>query len=82
MKTITMHEINGMRIIAVDNEAFDWGLEEDAFKAAQLAIKNNPKIKEIYIKNIQKYFLDCFSEFMGRTVTIKEINEGIKCGLI
>lgn len=82
MKKITLHDMNGINIIAVDSEAFDWGLEEEDFKAMHLIIKNDPEMKKSFIGNIQKHLTQCFSEFIGRQVTLKEINEAIETGWI
>jgi len=79
---ITIHEIEGQRILAVNNEAFDWGIDEEHLKAVQVISKNDPEVKKNYIGSIQKYFVDCFSEFVGKEMTLKEINEAIKRGHI
>ncbi len=82
MKKVTIHDIEGRRIIAVDNEAFDWGIEEEDFKAAHVVIRNDPAVKESFLGNIQKHFVTCFSEFIGRPTTLKEINKAIEEGWI
>jgi len=79
---ITIHEIEGQRILAVNNEAFDWGIDEENLKAAQVISKNDPEVKKNWIGSIQKYFVRCFSEFVGKEMTLKEINEAIKRGHI
>lgn len=82
MKKITIHEFNGQKILVVDNEAFDWGLDEDTYQKAKFAIKNDPLMKENFIGNIQKYFVDAFSEFVGKEMTLKEINDAIEKGFL
>lgn len=82
MKKITIHNMNGVNIIAVDNEAFDWGIEEEDFKAMSLTIKNDPEIKRSFLGNMQKHFVQCFGEFIGRPTTIQEINKALETGWI
>lgn len=79
---ITIHEIEGQRILAINNEAFDWGIDEESFKKVQTIAKNDPEVKKNYIGSIQKYFVKCFSEFIGKEITLKEINQAIKRGYI
>jgi len=81
-KKIAIHEHQGMRILAVDNEAFDWGLNEEQYKKAQFVIKNDPEMKENYVGDIQKHFIKSMSEFLGKQVTLKEINDAIEKGFI
>ena len=82
MKKVTIHDMGGMRIIALDSEAFDWNIEEEDLKTCQIISKNDPEMKENFIGNIQKHFVACFSEFLGRPTSLKEINLAIKDGWI
>ncbi len=79
---ITIHEHDGQKILAVNNEAFDWGINEESFKKVQFLARNDPEVKNNYIGSIQKYFVKCFSEFIGKEMTLKEINQAIKRGYI
>lgn len=82
MKKVTMHDMDGIRIIAVDNEAFDWGIEEEDFKTINLIAKNDPEMKNNFIGNIQKHFVECFGEFIGRPTSLQEINKALESGWI
>ena len=82
MKKVTLHEMDGVRIIALDNEAFDWGIEEEDFKAAQVISKNDPAMKDNFLGSVQRHFVDCFSEFLGRPTSLEEINRAIADGWI
>ena len=82
MKKITIHNIDGINMIAVDNEVFDWGIEEEDFKTADLISKNDPFMKENFLGNIQKHFVNCFSEFIGRKTNLAEINKALAEGEI
>jgi hypothetical protein len=81
-KSISIHEIDGVRIIVVDNEAFDWGIDEADFKRVSLQTHNDPYLKDNFIGNIQKHFVNCFSEFIGRPVNLAEINVALEKGSI
>ena len=82
IKRITIHEIDGMKILAVDNEGFDWGIDEEGLKKAALKIKKDPHMREMYVGNIQKHFIKSMSEFLGKEVTLKEVNDAIESGSI
>lgn len=82
MRKITIHEYEGQRILAVDGEAFDWGLDPKQFEKAKFMIKNDPLMKESVIGNIQRHFVDSFSEFVGKDMTLAQINEAIQEGEI
>ena len=82
MKKVTIHELNGIRVIAVDSEVFDWGMEEEDFKATHLITKNDPEMKNSFLGNIQKHFVTCFGEFIGRPTTLQEINKSLESGWI
>lgn len=82
IKIITIHDIDGIKMIAVDNEVFDWGVDENDFKSAKLTIKDDPMMKEVFLGDIQKHFVNCFSEFIGKKVTLNEINQALINGKI
>jgi hypothetical protein len=81
-KDVSIHEIEGVRIIVVGNEAFDWGVDERDFKTARVKSRNDPALKENFLGSIEKHFVNCFSEFVGRQVTLKEINQALEQGWI
>lgn len=81
-KNLKIHEIDGVRMIVVGNEAFDWGVDEEHFKATALICKNDPEVKDNFLGNIQKHFVSSFSEFLGKDVTLTEINKSLKEGFI
>lgn len=81
-KDVFVEGIEGVRYIVVGNEAFDWGVEEEHFKAASVISKNDPVMKENFLGEIQKHLVSCFSEFIGRPVTLVEINEALRVGSI
>lgn len=82
MKTVNLVEIEGKRYIVVDNEAFDWELDPEQFKSIEFKIRNDPSMKDSFIGNIFNHLTSCFSEFIGRKVSLKEINDAIEKGFI
>ena len=70
------------KVIFVDDELFDWGIEEEALEQARKFSKNDEGIQTAIHGDIQKYFLDSLSEFLGHTITLKEVNEAIENGFI
>lgn len=76
MKKVTLHDIDGVRMLAIDNEIFDWGIEEEEIKQA----RRSSAIKDDLLGNIQKHFITSLSSFLGREVTIKEVNDAIESG--
>ena len=82
MHKLTLHNIDGINMIAIDDEMFDWSIDPDEFQKAIIAAKGDSWLQHNFINNIKKCFMDYFSEFIGRPASLKEINEAIKNGWI
>lgn len=72
-------EINALFI---NGFLFDYLIESDSLKQAAIYCANNPNLKKSVCGDIQKHFLDCFSEFVGRIVDLAEVNKAIRDGEI
>ena len=70
------------RGIFVEGELFDWGLEVKDLKIAKALIKQEPQMQKSVMGDIQSHFIACFSEFIGREVTLSQINEALRTGEI
>jgi hypothetical protein len=81
-KKLEIINVEGRNYLVVDNEAFDWEVEPDQIKAIKLKIKNDPLMKDSLIGSVFGHMESCFSEFIGRKITLKEINDSIECGYI
>jgi uncharacterized protein YneF (UPF0154 family) len=81
-KSIKILNVDGKNYIVVDNEAFDWEIEPEQLRSIEVKIKNDPPIRESLIGNILSHMTSCFSEFIGRKVSLKEINDAIENGCI
>ena len=72
-------EIN---VLYIDGHLFDYLIETKSLKKAKLYCNDNPNLKKSIHGDIQKHFLACLSEFIGREVTIQEVNNSIRKGEI
>jgi hypothetical protein len=68
------------RAIFADEQLFDWWLDEDNLTVARQLCKREPLMKKSVMGDIQSHFVQCFSEFIGREITLKEINEALVSG--
>jgi hypothetical protein len=81
-KKLTTYLHDGRNYLVVDNEAFDWDIEPDQLKQLEISIKTDPEMRESYIANIFEHFVLCFSEFVGKKMTLRDINEALVKGYI
>jgi hypothetical protein len=79
IKIITIQEKN---YLMADSEVFDWDIESTELDKMRVQIKNDPYMRDNFIGSIFKNLTDCFSQFIGKNVTLKEINELIEKGFI
>jgi hypothetical protein len=70
-----------IRAIAVDGELFDWNIEALEIEKAHSTCKTLEE-RQAFHANVQAHFLQCFSYFLGRPVTMKEVNEALLKGEI
>lgn len=68
--------------IFVDGMAFNWGMDKDSLRQARRLAESNPTLQQSIYDNIQIHFVESFSEFLGREITLQEINEAIKNGVV
>jgi hypothetical protein len=66
----------------VENEGFDWEIEPGQLRMVEISIKNDPTMRENLIGNLFNHFVDSFSDFLGKKVTLKEINDALEKGFI
>lgn len=80
IKTIEIRRFDGEDRLFVDNQLFDWGIDEEALSQID-KISNKEDIEKIH-ENIKKFFLDCFSSMVGKKINIKQAYEAIVSGQI
>lgn len=81
-KKLTILEIQNKKYIILDNEGFDWEIEPGQLKKVEISIKNDPAMKENFIGNMLNHFVTCFSDFLGKNVSLKDINDALEKGYI
>ena len=81
-KSFELVEYEGQIILAVDGEAFDWGLEPADMNKMRFAVKRDEGVKDSFLGNVKHHFITCFADFLGRPIAFKEINEALDRGYI
>lgn len=69
------------RAIFVNDIVFDWGLDAHSLSEAKKFAKNDLYKKSI-MGDIQKHFVESFSEFIGREVKLSDILAALESGEI
>jgi hypothetical protein len=65
--------------IFVDGTLFDWGVDEEDYKQA---VAMGPKYQKQIEASIAKHFVECFSEFLSRRITLEDVEEARRIGWI
>ena len=66
--------------IFIDGELFDWGIEQAELNKAKKFVGQDRFLKRTVHGDIQRYFLNCLSQFIGREITIQELNKSLEKG--
>ena len=78
---IEIKKLQDNKVIFINDELFDWGIEEDALQQANQYASNDEILKAIHA-DIKEYFLDCIEQYINFRPTMAQINEGLKIGYI
>ena len=70
------------RVIYIDDVLFDWGMEKEHLSNAIEFTKNDSTMKKSLNEDIKRHFIESFSEFIGKEITLEEVNESIESGRI
>ncbi len=70
-----------LRVLYVADQLFDWNIDGTEIEKAKRFCKTEESRRAIHA-NIQNHFLECFSTFMRRPVTLEELNLAIEKGVI
>ncbi len=76
-----INEYEGQKVIFINNEIFDWGIEEEALDQANEFASNANALRAIHF-DIKNYFLECLEQHIGFKPTIKQVTEALKVGYI
>lgn len=68
-------ESEGQKVLFVDGELFDWGLDDDSIEMAN----NQKDIKSVH-RDIRDHFLDSLGEVVGFRPTMAQVNQAIRTG--
>jgi hypothetical protein len=85
LEIIQIHseELNkSVNALSIDGDLFDWGMDPEEFQHTKKLMKHHRELKESVILSLANHFTECFSEFIGREITLEELNEAIKKGEI
>jgi alpha-L-arabinofuranosidase len=77
---IKNHE--NQKVLFINNEMFDWQIEEEELDDAVKFANNDEKVKKAIKADIQNFFLSCLSEVVGQNITLKELNDAIEKGCL
>lgn len=80
MMSFEIRRFEGEDKIFIENQLFDWGLDESSIEKIN-KIKDQAELEKIHA-NIKDYFLNCLGEFIGRPISILEVVNAIESGNI
>ena len=63
--------------IYVGDILFDWDIDKESLIRAKKFAGDNKLLRKSVVGNIQKHFLDSFSEFIGKPITLAEVNNAL-----
>lgn len=67
--------------IFIDDEAFDWDLDDEAIEGANKHAGNPEFMRAIHL-DIMEHFLRSLSEVLGFRPSMRQVNEALKAGFI
>jgi transcription termination factor NusB len=80
IKLIEIRSLDGENRLFIDNQLFDWGIDEEAIEQIK-KIENEEDLQKIN-ENIKDFFLECLSSIVGKKMNIKEAYEAIISGQV
>ena len=87
-RTLTVSEVSHAETgekynaIFIDGQMFDWYIDRESLDEAKRFAQNDPIIKKSIYADIQSHFMHSFCEFIGKKVTLEELNEALMTGRI
>jgi hypothetical protein len=73
------HIVEGQKVILLDGEVFDWGLDEDSAEMANSSMKNEKEASVVH-EDVMKFFLESLSSVVGFNVSMEQVNKALKEG--
>jgi hypothetical protein len=65
--------------IYIDGICFDWSINEEDYHWAE---QQGPAVLMAVQQDITRHFLNSLTEFVGKSITVKELDEAVKTGWI
>lgn len=66
----------------IDGQMFDWYIDRESLVEAKKFAQDDPVIKRSIYADIQTHFLQSFCDFIGKKITLNELNEALTTGRI
>lgn len=79
--SIKISTLEGQKVLFINDELFDWGLDEQALLLANEQSSNKQAMRAIH-SDIRDYFLECIGSAVGFKPTMKQVNLAIKSGYL
>lgn len=70
------------KAIFIDGQVFDWHIDRKSLVEAKRFAQNDPVMKQSIYTDIQSHFMHSFCEFIGKKITLEELNEALMTGRI
>lgn len=80
MISFEIRRFDGEDRIFVNNQLFDWGIDDDALKDIK-KITDDVELSQVH-ENIKQYFLSCLESFVGKKMSIKQVLQAIEIGYV
>ena len=75
-------ELGKIKVLKIGDEYFDWGLDPESLRQAKANISLHKELSESIILSIIQHFLESFSDFIGKEVSLQEFNKYFEEGCI
>jgi len=73
---------NNQNVIFINDESFDWQIEEEDLEEAMRFADDNPAVKKAVHADIKNFFLDCIKQVLNQEVSLKQINDALEIGYL
>lgn len=67
------------KVIFLDDEMFDWGLDEDSAQMANESIKNDEDARSVHL-SVMEFFLESLEAVTGERMNIDQVNKALETG--
>lgn len=71
-----------IKYLSVDGEVFDWGMDLESLVGAKKVISQHKELAESVVMSIISHFLESFSDFIGKKISLAELLSSIDKGFI